>query len=196
MGRSRLEYSAGFTLLELTLSTALGVALLGAFFVGFQGLMQAIRLVADESRGSAQVSEVLDTMAREIDQASVPPVVNDFDIDFMVGIRNVKYRLVASSPTASGDAWIERQQDGGNWVRIGPRGVLANLHPFQGVIKSANNTDVGGYNPVPFFVLISSVIGPGPAGHTPQLTIHAVVQPNLEAPVRYVRAVSTPRILN
>lgn len=196
MGRSRQEYSAGFTLLELTLSTALGVALLGAFFVGFQGLMQAIRLVADETRGSAQVSEVLDTMAREIDQASVLNTVNDFDIDFMVGTLNVKYRLVASAPTASGDAWIERQQDGGNWVRIGPRGVLANLHPFQGVIKTANNTDVGGYNPVPFFVSISSVAGPGPAGHTLQLTTHAVVQPNLEAPVRYVRAVSTPRILN
>lgn len=191
--RPRRACNAGFTLLELALSLALGAALMSAFFVGFQGLIQAIGLVASEARGSAQVAELLETMGREIDQADSVNSFSSFTLDLTIGGQAVRYRLVASSPTASGDAWIERQQGLGSWVRVGPRGVLANLRPFQGIVKSATNGNIGGYNLVPFF---SSAAVPAPGGHTPRVTLHAVVQPNQGAPVRYLRTVATPRVPN
>lgn len=184
---------AGLTLLELALSLAMGTVLITSFFVSYRGLMQAISLVANEMNATARVSEFLDSMLRELDRSEIPPTItpDGMQVNFQLGAVPVSYRLHAMTPEASQDTFFERQENGGDWVAVGPRRLIANFHPYVGTLKDLNGADVDGYNLVPMFA-----VNAGSATMSPQVLVHAVIQVSQDAPARYVGARSAPRLLN
>lgn len=189
----------GITLLELTLSLALAMVLISAFFVAYRGMMQAINLVANEVNGTSRVAEMLDAIALDLDRSENAPVVapGGLSVTFTLGGQAITYRVVSASPgtpQASQDVYIERQQgSAGPWTSVGPRRVIANWHPFPGTLTAYDNSNVVGFNYVPFFVLDSGVAGVG--GRSAHVVLHAVVQGTQDASARYVRTRSASRLL-
>lgn len=196
---SKRASEAGLTLLELSLSLAMGTVLITSFFIGYRGLMQAIRLASNEVNGTARVAELFETIANDLDRAdnaSLNVSADGFTVTFKIGGADYGYRLVsgsAGSPNASQDVYVERQQNGGPWSPVGGRKLIANFHPYEGTLKDDANGDVTGYNPVPLFVLVPDVGGLG--GNSPQVVMHAVVQTSPDAAARYVRTRATPRLI-
>lgn len=194
---SARDSNAGFTLLELTLSLALGTALLMGFFVGYKTLLQSINLTAADLKGPAQAAEALDRMVQEVDQATSvnAATTNSYQLDFNIGTKEVRYRLVASNPTsanASQDVYIER------WDSVslasmsyGPRRVIANFHPYANGLLDLAGNPVAAYQSVPFIAYQPGAAQP----KTDTILVNLVLQPSAEATASYVRAQSTPRLI-
>lgn len=194
---SARDSDAGFTLLELTLSLALGTALLMGFFVGYRTLLQSINLTAGDLRGPAEAAEAIDRMIQEIDQATSvnATTTNSYQLDFNIGSKEVRYRLVASNPTspiASQDVYIER------WDSVslastsfGPRRVIANFHPYANALLDLAGNPVAAYQSVPFIAYQPGAAQP----QTDTILVNLVLQPSAEATASYVRALSTPRLI-